>query len=210
MEYGTLLGNSFEYTKECLIGKWMKWILLIISSIIFPLIYGYVMRIYKGTTPAPELENWGGLFIDGIKLLIVGIIYAIPLIIVAFVMGFGAAGAAMAGGDMAAFGAMGLGLLVFFIVAIIIGLILPFAYIRFSRTDSFGEAFNFGAILEHIGKIGWINYIIALIILGVVLAVIQFVLMLIPILGQLLLFILMPAFIIFTARYMTLVYDSAA
>lgn len=210
MEYGTLLGNSFEYTKECLIGKWMKWILLIISSIIFPLIYGYVMRIYKGTTPAPELENWGGLFIDGIKLLIVGIIYAIPLIIVAFVMGFGAAGAAIVGGDLAAFGAMGLGLLVFFIVAIIIGLILPIAYIRFSRMESFGEAFNFSAIFETIGKIGWINYIIALIILGVVLAVIQFVLMLIPILGPLLLFILMPAFIIFTARYMTLVYDSAA
>jgi hypothetical protein len=188
----------------------MKWILLIISSIIFPLIYGYVMRIYKGTTPAPELENWGGLFIDGIKLLIVGIIYAIPLIIVAFVMGFGAAGAAMVGGDLAAFGAMGLGLLVFIIVAIIIGLILPIAYIRFSRMESFGEAFNFSAIFGHIGKIGWVDYIIALIILGVVIAVIQFVLMLIPILGQLLLFILMPAFIIFIARYMTLVYDSAA
>jgi len=210
MEYGTLLGNSFEYTKECLVGKWMKWILLIISTIIFPLIYGYMLRIYKGTTPAPELENWGGLFIDGIKLLIVGIIYAIPIIIVAFVMGFGAAGAAMGGGDVAALGAMGLGLLVLFIVAIIIGIILPIAYIRFSRTESFGEAFNFGAIFEHIGKIGWINYIIALIILAVVIGVIEFILMLIPILGQLLLLILMPAFVIFSARYMTLVYDSAA
>lgn len=210
MEYGTLLGNSFEYTKECLVGKWMKWILLIISTIIFPLIYGYVMRIYKGTTPAPELENWGGLFIDGIKLLIVGILYAIPLIIVAIVMGFGAVGAAMAGGDVAAFGTMGLGLLVFFIVAIIIGLIVPIAYIRFSRMESFGEAFNFSAIFAHIGKIGWVDYIIALIILAVVLGVIEVILMLIPILGAILLFILMPAFIIFSARYMTLVYDSAA
>lgn len=210
MEYGTLLGNSFEYTKECLVGKWMKWILLIISTIIFPLIYGYIMRIYKGTTPAPELENWGGLFIDGIKLLIVGIIYAIPIIIVAFVMGSGAAGAATTTGNIAAFGAMGLGLLVVFILAIIIGIILPIAYIRFSRTESFGEAFNFGAIFEHIGKIGWINYIIALIILAVVIGVIEVILMLIPILGQLLFLILMPAFIIFSARYMTLVYDSAA
>jgi len=210
MEYGTLLGNSFEYTKECLVGKWMKWILLIISTIIFPLIYGYIMRIYKGATPAPELENWGGLFIDGIKLLIVGLIYAIPLIIVGVVMGLGAAGAAMVGGDVAAFGTMGLGLLVFFIVAIIIALIVPIAYIRFSRMESFGEAFNFSAIFGHIGKIGWVNYIIALIILAVVLGVIEVVLMLIPILGDILLLILMPAFIIFTARYMTLIYDSAA
>lgn len=210
MEYGTLLGDSYEYTKECLIGKWMRWILLIICTIIFPLIYGYVMRIYKGTTPAPELENWGGLFIDGIKLLIVGIVYFIPVFIVAFLVVGGAALSGMAGGDMAALGTMGIGLLVLVVLTIIIALIVPIAYIRFSRMDSFGEAFNFGAVFGHIGKIGWINYIIALIILAIILGVVQFVLMLIPILGQLLLFILMPAFIIFSARYMSLVYDSAA
>ncbi len=210
MEYGTLLSNSFEYTKECLVGKWMKWILLIISTIIFPLIYGYVMRIYKGTTPAPELENWGGLFIDGIKLLIVGIVYFIPVFIVAALVGVGSALTAMAGGDMAALGTMGIGMLVLLILTIIIALIVPIAYIRFSRMESFGEAFNFSAIFGHIGKIGWVDYIIAIIILGIVIGIIQFVLMLIPILGRLLLLILMPAFAIFSARYMTLVYDSAA
>ncbi|HIJ06273.1 MAG: Uncharacterized protein XE11_1120 [Methanomicrobiales archaeon 53_19] len=210
MEYGTLLSNSFEYTKECLVGKWMKWILLIISTIIFPLIYGYVMRIYKGTTPAPELENWGGLFIDGIKLLIVGIVYFIPVFIVAALVGVGSSLTAMAGGDMAALGTMGIGMLVLLILTIIIALIVPIAYIRFSRMESFGEAFNFSAIFGHIGKIGWVDYIIAIIILGIVIGIIQFVLMLIPILGRLLLLILMPAFAIFSARYMTLVYDSAA
>ncbi|MCQ1537870.1 DUF4013 domain-containing protein [Methanocalculus taiwanensis] len=210
MEYGKLLGDSFEYTKECLIGKWMKWILLIICSIIFPLIYGYAMRIYKGTTPAPELENWGSLFIDGIKLLIVGIVYFIPVFIVAFLVVGGSVLTSMAGGDMAALGTMGIGMLVLVVLTIIIALIVPIAYIRFSRMDSFGEAFNFSAVFGHIGKIGWINYIIAIIILGIVIGVVQFILMLIPILGQLLLFILMPAFIIFSARYMSLVYDSAA
>jgi hypothetical protein len=188
----------------------MKWILLIISTIIFPLIYGYVMRIYKGTTPAPELENWGGLFIDGIKLLIVGIVYFIPVFIVAALVGVGSALTAMAGGDMAALGTMGIGMLVLLILTIIIALIVPIAYIRFSRMESFGEAFNFSAIFGHIGKIGWVDYIIAIIILGIVIGIIQFVLMLIPILGRLLLLILMPAFAIFSARYMTLVYDSAA
>ena len=210
MEYGTLLGDSFEYTKECLVGKWMKWILLIICSIIFPLIYGYAMRIYKGATPAPELENWGGLFIDGIKLLIVGIVYFIPVFIVAFLVVGGSALSGIAGGDVAALGAMGIGMLVLVVLTIIIALIVPIAYIRFARMESFGEAFNFGAIFEHIGKIGWIDYIIAILIMGIVLGIIQFILMLIPILGQLLLFILMPAFIIFAARYMTLVYDNAA
>ncbi|MDO9538560.1 MAG: DUF4013 domain-containing protein [Methanocalculus sp.] len=210
MEYGTLLGDSFEYTKEALIGKWMKWILLIICMIIFPLIGGYLMRIYKGIKPAPELENWGSLFIDGIKLLIVGIIYALPILIVALVMGFGAMASSMAGGDIAALGTLGIGLIVILILAIIIGLIVPIAYIRFARTESFGEAFNFSAIFGHIGKIGWIDYIIALIIVAVVVGIIEFVLMMIPVIGWIIYFILMPAFIIFVGRYMTLVYDSAS
>ncbi|MCP1661986.1 MAG: DUF4013 domain-containing protein [Methanocalculus sp. MSAO_Arc1] len=211
MEYGQMLGDSFEYTKECLVGKWMKWVLLIISAIIFPLLYGYLVRIFKGTKPAPELEDWGSLFIDGIKLLIVGIIYALPVLIVAFLLMGGTMFAAAMGGDMgAAVGAMGAltGMLVVFILAFIIWLFVPMAYIRFARTGSIGEAFNFSAILGHIGKVGWINYIIALIILGVVIALVQFVLGIIPIIGWFLMIVLIPAFAIFGARYITLIYDS--
>ncbi len=40
MEYGKTVGDSFEYAKEGLVGKWAKWILLIISCIIFPLMHG--------------------------------------------------------------------------------------------------------------------------------------------------------------------------
>ena len=48
--------------------------------------------------------------------------------------------------------------------------------VRFARTDSFGEAFNFSAILAHIGRIGWGPYIVALIVLMVVIGVINAVL----------------------------------
>ncbi|MCP1716179.1 hypothetical protein J2T58_002055 [Methanocalculus alkaliphilus] len=210
MEYGQMLGDSFEYVKEGLVGKWMKWILLIVSTIIFPLLYGYIVRVYRAEGPAPELEDWGGLFIDGIKLLIINIIYVIPVFIVALIFGVGAAltgmamgtpNAAMAGGAM-------IGLLAVMIVFIIIGLIMPFGWIRFARTGSIGEAFNFSAIFGHIGKIGWVEYIIALLILAVVITVVQFVLGIIPVLGLFLLFILAPAFAIFSARYLTIIYDS--
>ncbi len=210
MEYGQMLGDSFEYVKEGLVGKWMKWILLIVSTIIFPLLYGYIVRVYRAEGPAPELEDWGGLFIDGIKLLIINIIYVIPVFIVALIFGVGAAltgmamgtpNAAMAGGAM-------IGLLAVMIVFIIIGLIMPFGWIRFARTGSIGEAFNFSAIFGHIGKIGWVEYIIALLILAVVITVVQFVLGIIPVLGFFLLFILAPAFAIFSARYLTIIYDS--
>ncbi len=69
----------------------------------------------------------------------------------------GAAALAMGGmGEALMVGGMGIGLLIVLILAIIIGLIIPIAYIRFSRTDSIGEAFNFNAIFGHIGK-NWLD-----------------------------------------------------
>jgi hypothetical protein len=50
-------------------------------------------------------------------------------------------------------------------------MILPVASIRFARTNSFSEAFNIHEIIEHTGKIGWINYIIALILITLVIAI---------------------------------------
>jgi len=194
---------------------------------------GYMMEIYRGKDPAPELENWGKLFIDGIKLFIVELIYAIPLILVAMIF-FGGSIALMAGGQGsdalmgAGIGMMLIGLIIFIILAIAIGLIAIFGGIRFARTDSFGEAFNVSAVLAHIGRIGWVNYILALIIVWIVLVVavmiflivmgiVSFILALIPLVGWLLALILIAAvavligpFIgVFEARYLTLIYDSA-
>jgi len=215
MDYGSMLGNSFEYAKEAVMGKWVKWLLLIISSIIFPLIMGYMMEIYRGKAPAPELENWGKLFIDGIKLFIVELIYAIPLILVALIF-FGGSIALMAGGQGsdalmgAGIGMMLLGLIIFIILAIAIGLIAVFGGIRLARTDSFGEAFNISAIMAHIGSIGWLDYIIALIIVYVVVGVINIVLGMIPFIGWLIFLLIMPVISIFVARYVTQIYDSAS
>lgn len=214
MDYGSMLGNSFEYTKEALMGKWVKWILLIISSIIFPLIMGYMMEIYRGKDPAPELENWGKLFIDGIKLFIVQLVYAIPLILVALIF-FGGSVAMMVGGGGsdamigAGVGMMLIGMIIFVILAIAISLIALFGGIRLARTDSFGEAFNFSEIMAHIGRIGWLDYIIALIIVYVVIMVINFVLGIIPVIGWILSLVFMPVFSILVARYVTLIYESA-
>jgi|WetSurMetagenome_2_1015567.scaffolds.fasta_scaffold139440_2 hypothetical protein len=101
MDYGAMLSESFEYAKEALLGKWVRWILFIILGLPFALvkftidpniivdkatgtfhpelihwdqlliligagillgffIAGYMVRIYRGTKPAPELDNWAG------------------------------------------------------------------------------------------------------------------------------------------------------
>jgi len=215
-----MLGDSFEYTKEALMEKWVKWILLIIPF----MTHGYSIQVFKGVKPAPEVNDWVANFINGIKLFIITIIYFIPVIIIAAISFLPAILAAFTGdisAIMAAAGFAFIGMAICGILTIIISIILPIAFIRFARTDSFGEAFNFNAILAVIGKIGWVSYILALVVLiiaaivfGIIVGIIAFILMLIPILGWLLLFILelglMPPTGIFVARYFTQIYDSAA
>lgn len=218
MDLGKTIGDSFEYAKEGLVGKWAKWILLIISCIIFPLIMGYVMRIYRGVQPSPELNEWGDMFIDGIKLFVVAIIYAIPIIIVEFAV-IGSAGIAfltalsnpMADPNavMALIGAVLFGVIILVLVAIIIELIAIIGMVRFARTNSFGQAFNFGAIFATIGRIGIASYILALIVLAIIVGIIEVICWLIPYVGFVILFILLPFIVLFSARYITLVYESA-
>ena len=209
MDYGNMLGESFSYAKDAVWGKWGRWILLVISTIIFPLIMGYAVRIYSGVKPAPEPGNWVGMFIDGLKLWIIGIIYAIPIFILALIF---VIPAGMMSDPMTALGTIGIGLIVMLIVGLIITLISTIGMIRFAQKDSMGQAFAFGAILEHIGRIGWGSYIIALIVLwiaGIVFGFIVGILSAIPIIGWLIALFLSPFWIIFVARYMTLIYESA-
>ncbi|MDD1676171.1 MAG: DUF4013 domain-containing protein [Methanomicrobiales archaeon] len=221
MEIGTMLEDSLSYAKDAVWEKWVRWILLIICSIIFPLIIGYSMEIYRGKKPAPELENWGKLFIDGLKLFVAAIIYMLPVIIVVLVFGGFALISALATAPspnyivmhpeqfIPQFGIFLAGLFVALILAIIIGLIATIGFVRMARTESFMEAFNFSAILAQIGKIGWVNYIIALIVVGVVSFIFIAIINIIPIIGWLLSLILQAPLTVFNARYVTLIYDSA-
>ncbi len=174
----------------------------------------------SGAKPAPELEGWIGLFIDGIKLLVITIVYSIPLMILTLLpvaLYFipvsatttpGTGSAPGLGPELGIVAALVI-FVIFIVAAIIIGILSTFAVVRFSRTGSMGEAFRVRTLLTHIGRVGWLNCFIALLVMGIVIAIAEFVLMLIPILGLILLFLLTPAFIIFSARYVALLYESA-
>lgn len=215
IDYGFMLGDSFRYTKDAVWGKWGKWLLLFVSMILFPLYFGYLMEVYRGKTPAPEFEDWVTLLVDGIKFLIVDIIYGIPVLILALVF-FGGAFMLMAGGSdagaVAGAGTVLLGILVIMVVGFLISLIAVFGFIRFARTRSFGEAFNISAILAHIGAVGWGSYLFALIVLwavGMAIGLGFAAVTMIPFIGWIIAILLYPLIGVFGARYMALVYDSA-
>ena len=209
MDFGQMLTESYEYTKEALWGKWEKWILLIISAIIFPLLLGYTMEVMRGKKPAPPLENWGKLFVDGLKLFIVGIIYAIPVIILAiFLIGGSILLFMKPNALVEALGTFFIGIIVLIVVAIFIGLVSTMGNVRLSRMNRMGEAFNFRAIFDHIGKIGWGSYFFALLVMVIIVGVIEVIVVFIPVIGWLIGLILTPAYSIFTSRYITQIYDS--
>jgi hypothetical protein len=230
MDFDKMLGDSFEYTKEAIAGKWMQWLLLVIATILLCLpLLGYSLKILRGEKPAPEVTGWGSLFIDGIKYVIVSIIWAIPALIIFFVT-IGAGILALSGDPasmngagsmtlsvdvvsvMGVIGGMFFGLIIFLIVAIITFVFVTIGIIRFARTGSMGEAFNFGEILATIRKIGWGSYIISLVVLIVVLIVIEIIssiLGMIPVLGIIIELVLIAPVTIFEARYLCQVYDAA-
>jgi hypothetical protein len=225
LDYGAMIGDSFTYVKEGIIDNVNKWLLLIIATLILALpLMGYIMNVYRGTKPAPDVNNWSKLFVDGILLFIVGIIYALPIIILEFLI-FGTAFATQIGSSPSTMmtGLAGIGILavILILVIIAIAIVSPIGIIRFARTGNFGEAFNFGEIIATIKKIGWLPYILALIIIFIVVGIPGAILWVIltalalalPIIGCLIagviLLIVLPILGIFEARYLTQVYESA-
>jgi hypothetical protein len=239
MDFGTMLDDTFAYTKQGVFENADRWPKLILAIICLGIpMNGYVMRVYRGIQPAPEVDNWGSLFVDGLKLLMVTLGYAIPVFILYITIYGSMFLAALSGRTGHVYPGMVsgwapnsgfIGLL--FLIEIAVGLIIPVASIRFARTNSFSEAFNIPAIIKYIGKIGWINYIIALILITLVIAipiailVFGFILLAgivfflfkvstIAILGfvialLIIILTLAPLFVVFQARYMTRLYDSA-
>ncbi|MBP5082791.1 MAG: DUF4013 domain-containing protein [Methanomicrobium sp.] len=211
MNIGSNLSSSFGYAKDGLVGHWVRWILLLISCIIFPLILGYQLRIMRGEDPAPEADNWLKMLVDGILYIIIGIIYAIPMIIIAMItMG---PGVFMLMSDPSAvaagMGTLAVGIIILIIVAIIISLFETIAIVNFARKESFGAAFAFGDILAKIKEIGWFSLFIQILVYGIIIAIIQTVLGLIPILGMIILLILSPLFAMWYAKYVCNIYDNA-
>ena len=195
-------------------------IIAIILAVILALpLLGYLVLIYRGEKPAPEVANWGALFSNGLKLFIVHLIYAIPVLIIAVaVLGstiftvFLSASQSVTNPEsmMGMIGALIFGFIILIIVAFIIWIIEATAVVRFARTNSIGEAFNFGEIFARISKIGVGSYILALIVMAIIIGIIVVILEFIPYIGWFILLIVAPILALFEARFLCLLYDSVA
>ncbi|MDD1680296.1 MAG: DUF4013 domain-containing protein [Methanoregula sp.] len=218
---------SILYQKEMLMSgakpsfehfPWVQFIALLVIGILLSFFAsGYMVRIYRGTKPAPDFEYWGDLFLDGFRLLIVTFLWMLPIIVITVVVAAIAAIvfiSAMGGssGGILLIVLLLIAILVAIIAVIIVMLFATMGVIRFARTGSIREGIRFSKIREHIETIGWGKYIIALVVLFVVNFIFMLIVIipsLIPVVGDVVSLIVSPLIMVFTARYYTLVYDLA-
>ena len=141
--------NSDSAVKNVAIGG----VLLFLSVLFVPTFFvlGYVVRslrnVMNGIEEPPAFDEWGELFVDGLKAFAIGLAYSLvpaAIAIVAVVMSgatLGLTGPGRSGGlvvAVIALGALALGT----VVSLLLAYLLPAAIVAWVRTDSLGAAFS--------------------------------------------------------------------
>ena len=214
----TLKGNiwdSLQYPHK----DWVKIVILGIILIV-PIVnfigLGYYLRIIRstltGSDELPDFEYVSELFIDGIKILIVSIIYGvIPLIFYALSVVFARSETVTNSTTTSSVFSSYLPALtgisvIFLVIAVIFAIIISiYAYMGIANmvyhNNEIGAALRYREILDRIWAIGWANYIIWWIVLTLIITVAGFI---IDIVGGILLFFVL-GFLVFLLGYSYLV-----
>ena len=127
-------------------------VLGLLSVLILPafVVAGYMLRAMAGASRGdpepPAFDDWGGLFVDGLKATAAGIAYSfgpiLLMIAVAVVIGAGAS----AGSESMASALAALGLLAVLLIVVLLFVIqyaVPAALTNLGREGSLGAAFDF-------------------------------------------------------------------
>jgi hypothetical protein len=179
------LNQAAQYTGSIFqrIGDLLILIVLSIIPIVDFIALGYYARIVRdspSSKSAPKLERYGDMFVEGLKIFIVGIIWLIIIGIIAAIIAIPFVAAAVfssisnpmsffSSGWIFALGALAI---IFAIVAFLLGIFAFMGVIHMVKTNSFGKAFAFVEIYKMIGKIGWIRYLASFVVFFIVLAIV--------------------------------------
>ena len=167
--------DSLEYAAKDVKTLLVLGVTYFLSFLLLPifLIYGYSYRVTKisvegminGNDPLPEFDNVIDMFVDGIKVVLVYIIYALVPLIIFFL--FAAVSSSIGGYGESALMAIG---------AVVTVVALLFAYVMSmfgvahmaSNGDSLSKAFAFNEIIDIIKSVGVVRSLGAYIGLAIV------------------------------------------
>jgi len=200
MKLEEIFSDSFEMAKK-LVDDFGRFLLLIVFGMI-PILdfivvgYGYKI-IRSGKNELPELNNYFDLFISGLKIVVVAIIYfIIPISIIFATLGLGL--------SFILAPIMFIAISLLFLMAIVAAI----GIVHMIVNENLTKAFALGEIMEIISRIGWSKYILWLLVIFAIslfLSAIQS----IPYVGWLIVGILSPFYTVFIARASYLIYMEA-
>lgn len=136
------------------VGILFSWLLLIPLILAVLLLNGYgieiTRRVINGVSPVlPEWDNWGELLMDGLKLFVIQIIYALPIILVGVCLGALAGITAEDSQDVSSMFSAFSGCLNF-LWSIVLALFLPAAVAFFVAKGEVSAAFQFGDVFNFV------------------------------------------------------------
>ena len=151
----------------------LLFMVVLIGFVPLIIVTGYTVLLIRNVMngvehPLPEWENWGELFMLGLKLMVIQLIWALPLIVLSAGTSIPAAFTENAGNAQGVLIALSVlcGCLSF-IVGILYALVEPVITFLFARDGKFSAAFEFGKIFRLL-RDNIANLIIAVIISSVV------------------------------------------
>lgn len=169
------VGRSFTFVFED--QNWVVKILIGGLAVLFsfllipiPIILGYQLRVIRNTArgadlPLPQWEDFGSYLSDGIQVIIGGIIYYLPVILLVCIgIGLGVLTSNASGQPSDAAGLLIACLnCIIGLLSLAIGLIFPAAIVRYAATARLAAMFEFGEVWNFIrNNVG--NYIVAVLL----------------------------------------------
>jgi hypothetical protein len=223
MDVGQISSNAIKYpftdfSKILILG-----IFLILSFLIIPgfLYLGYLFRMLKasvaGLDELPEFGEWGEMFIDGLKVFVVLLVYSIvPLTLI--IIGIWASlipiiatsNTVLAELPTISFGLISSFSIIGSILGIIISFFIPVIMANMAYYGELKYAFKFNELFQKISEIGWVDYLIwfiVMVIIWTVTATVAFIMIFPLIIGVLLVpLVIYPYMMLFFARSTALIY----
>lgn len=193
MDIGSAFAYMFQdedWIKKLLIGTAIFLVATLLSGTVIGLVLffpltGYMLAIIRSVRdghdlPLPEWDDFGDLFIKGAVAMVITVIYnmftiliAFPIIVISIIIPVFGHVIDPALGEILAYTMLCLGCLLP-LVALVGIFFTPIAMIRYALYETFGAAFDFGAIFEFI-KNNISNYIIVIIVLLLASAIASFI-----------------------------------
>lgn len=189
MDIGLSLSFPFqdeEWVRKIAIGAVIVLVGIITFGIVLLPLLGWglevMRRLIRDQYPVlPEWQDFGQLFMDGLKVFALSFVWSLPIILVSACIGFAGAFSGSAGGEFGqsaqtAIGSVGaiVSTCIGIPYGLAIGILLPAAMGILADSDDFGRALNpanaFQLVRDNIG-----NYLIAWFVGGVALFIVEIV-----------------------------------